>query len=270
MASPMPVSDHPIASRSEILSAHVFASMAQNSMGFHTGCQRHSITAFRNNPFMDTYGSRLAHALALRDMSVTDLSKATGIPYSTLKGIVDGHQRESTKTAKIAETLKVRAGWLGDGRGPVEPIEPDYDDITGFSQAVGLGQESEIAEYEETHKLKFRADSLGRKRLIAGKLNVVYGKGDSMLPRIKSGDAILFDTSDRTPRDGKIFIICYPSRTGGTACSAKQCMELDGHYYFQSLNNDGDHDWKKPRRADDEKRPIEIMGRVRWIGSWED
>lgn len=150
------------------------------------------------------------------------------------------------------------------------PDEPDYDDITGFSQAVGLGAESEIAEYEQTHKLKFRADSLARKRLRTPHLAVVYGKGDSMLPRIKTGDAILFDTSDTTPRDGKIFIICYPSRTGGTACSAKQCMDLDGIIYFHSLNNDGDHDWKKPRRKDDEKRPIEIMGRVRWIGSWED
>lgn len=206
----------------------------------------------------------------LRNMSVAELARAAGIPYSTLKGIVDGHQQGSTKLQAIADALRVRATWLATGKGPVEPFEPDYDDITGFSQAVGLGAESEIVEYEETHKLKFRSDSLGRKKLRAPYLRVVYGKGDSMLPRIKTGDAILFDESDRAPRDGKIYIVCYPARTGGTACSAKQCMELDGIIYFQSLNNDGDHDWKKPRRMDDPKRRIEVMGRVRWIGSWED
>lgn len=219
---------------------------------------------------MSTLGERIAEGLTLRDMSVKDLERATGIPYSTIKGIIDGHQRGSTKLALIADALKLRAGWLADGKGARERLEPDYEDITGFAQAVGLGAESEIAEYEETHKLKFRADSLARKKLRAPQLNVVYGKGDSMLPRIRSGDAILFDAGDKTPRDGKIYVVCYPSRTGGVACSAKQCMELDGTFYFQSLNNDGDHDWKKPRRMDDEKRPIEIMGRVRWIGSWED
>jgi len=222
---------------------------------------------------MDTVGSRIVYARKLRGVKRSALAKAVGMPYSTLAGIEIGGQKDTTELPDIARELRVNIEWLQKGRGSldvVDPQEPDYVNITGFSQAVGLGVESEISEYEETHKLKFRADSLGRKRLVAGKLNVVYGKGDSMLPRIKSGDAILFDTSDKTPRDGRIFIICYPSRTGGTACSAKQCMELDGIYYFQSLNNDGDHDWKKPRRMDDEKRPIEVMGRVRWIGSWED
>ena len=32
----------------------------------------------------------------------------------------------------------------------------------------------------------------------------------------------------------------------------------------------GDHGWTKPRRMDDKRHPIEVIGRVRWIGSWED
>lgn len=208
-----------------------------------------------------------------RGLTQAGLAAACGIKPPSVSDWVSGKSLaiKSENIWDAATYLGVEPRWLATGKGRMRTTESsDYEDITGFAQAVGLGAESEIAEYEETHKLKFRADSLGRKKLRAPYLNVVYGKGDSMLPRIKSGDAILFDSSDIKPRDEKIFIVCYPSRTGGIACSAKQCMELDGVYYFQSLNNDGDHDWKKPRRMDDPKRRIEIMGRVRWIGSWED
>jgi hypothetical protein len=40
--------------------------------------------------------------------------------------------------------------------------------------------------------------------------------------------------------------------------------------YFEALNPDGDHAWKKPKKFGDRKNPIRILGRVRWIGSWED
>lgn len=208
-----------------------------------------------------------------RGLTQKGLADACGIAPPSVNDWTTGRSSaiKSENIWDAASYLGVDPRWLATGKGHMRAADAvDYEDITGFAQAVGLGAESEIAEYEVTHKLKFRADSLGRKRLRAPYLNVVYGKGDSMLPRIKTGDAILFDTSDIKPHDGRIYIVCYPSRTGGIACSAKQCMELDGIFYFQSLNNDGDHDWKKPRRMDNPKHQIEIMGRVRWIGSWED
>lgn len=159
--------------------------------------------------------------------------------------------------------------WLTTGKGAKRQsdtvAETDWTDILGYAQAVGLGSGAEAQEYAETHKLKFRADSLARKRLRPAGLAVMYGQGDSMMPRIRPGDAILFDTTDTRPRDGGIFVVQWRGEI-----YAKRALLLDDTVFFQSDNPTGDHHWMKPKRMDAKRDPITILGRVRWIGSWED
>lgn len=143
--------------------------------------------------------------------------------------------------------------------------DSDWADITGYAQALGLGKGTEAQEYAETHKLKFRADSLQRKRLNPTKLHVMYGDGDSMQPRIAQGDAILFDESDKTPRDGKLYVVEWKGEI-----YVKRCEVIDEIVYFRADNPAGDHTWKKPKRMDSARDPVAVIGRVRWIGSWED
>lgn len=140
----------------------------------------------------------------------------------------------------------------------------DWEDIRGFAQAVGLGAGADAEEYAESHKLKFRTNSLRRQGLYARNLAVFYGQGDSMAPRIHPGDAILFDTSDTRPVDGKIFVVQL-----GSEMYAKRCEILDDTVYFRTDNPAGDHNWRKPKRMDNPRNPLTIIGRVRWIGSWE-
>lgn len=141
----------------------------------------------------------------------------------------------------------------------------EWADVTGYGQAVGLGAGAEAEEYAETHKLKFRASSLRRKGLRPTSLAVFYGRGDSMEPRIRENDAVLFDTSDTRPVDGGIFVVQL-----GPEINVKRCEIIDDIVYFRSDNPAGDHTWRKPRRMDNARNPITILGRVRWIGSWED
>lgn len=143
--------------------------------------------------------------------------------------------------------------------------EAGWDEVRGYAQAAGLGAGAEAEEYADTHKLKFRAESLRRKGLVPRNLCVYYGQGDSMEPRIREGDAILFDTSDTTPKDGAIFIVQH-----GREILAKRCEVLDGTAYFRSDNPNGDHNWRKPKRLDNPRDPLQILGRVRWIAGWED
>lgn len=223
---------------------------------------------------MNTFADRIQKALEARNMKPSDLirqkvlSKA-GV-YFLLDGTTTPEKVRETTVAKLCKTLHVSREWLMEGRGDMQRVEPaagddEWGDILGYSQAAGLGNGSESQEYAETHKLKFRSDSLAKKRLRPEKLSVFYGKGDSMEPRIKSGDAILFDLSDTQPRDGAVFIIM-----AGGEYYAKRCMMLDDSVYFTTDNPNGDHKWKKPRRMDAKRDPITIIGRVRWIGSWED
>lgn len=179
--------------------------------------------------------------------------------------------REPTldEVASLAAALGVTPGELLDAPEPIGRDVTEWTPVMGYAQAVGLGKGAEAQEYAETHKLKFRADSLARKRLSPGKLAVMYGQGDSMLPRVLPGDAIMFDTSDTTPRDGKLYVIQVHGNAG-REYQVKRAMLLDDVLYFTADNPAGDHAWTKPRRADAKRGQIDIIGRVRWIGSWED
>ena len=178
----------------------------------------------------------------------------------------DGFREPSLEdVALIAGALSItKSQLLGETKEAL--TEKDgWADIQGYSQAVGLGKGAEAQDYAETHKLKFKADSLTRKGLFPNNLVVMYGHGDSMLPRIKEGDALLFDTSDKKPQHERIFIVQV-----GKEIYAKRCLVLDDLVFFDSLNSNGDHRWNKAKRMDSKHDPVQIIGRVRWIGSWED
>lgn len=201
-----------------------------------------------------------------KGISRADLAKAAGLAYSTLSDLEGGKARSTTVLHHIAARLGTRVEYLETGKGsPERGASPDEDwaEITGVSQAVALGEGSEPDEYAETHKLKFRAESLRRKRLQPDKLAVVYGRGDSMEPTIKQGDAILFDTADTSPDDGKIFVVQYDGML-----LAKRLIDLDGKWFIDS-DNKSDPKWRRPK-AVDATRGFQIFGKVRWIGSWQD
>lgn len=188
--------------------------------------------------------------------------------YKSQSRIGNYESAKSTREPALEELPKLAEAIgcsISDFFGEHSVRETDWTNIRAYPQAVGLGNGREAAEYAEAHKLKFRADSLRRKGLNPDALCVVYGKGDSMLPRIHDGDAILYDESDTKPRHKTIFVI-----RRGHEYSAKVCRILDDRVYFEALNPDGDHVWKEMQRMDSKRDPIEILGRVRWIGSWED
>ncbi len=166
---------------------------------------------------------------------------------------------------KKAEQIELAAGMPKDYL--VRPLADEDDpwaDVTGYSQAAGLGSGPEAQEWAETHKLKFRRDSLSRKRLSPQHLAVMYGSGDSMWPTIKEGDAILFDTTDTVPKNRGVYVVLIPG-AGAEEYMVKRALVSKGVTTFVSDNLDGDHDWKEPRPMDD---GIKVVGRVRWTGGW--
>jgi phage repressor protein C with HTH and peptisase S24 domain len=226
---------------------------------------------------MTTLGQRLQQALDRRGRTPPSLIHALGVSKGTVYNILNdtttAEKVWATTALAICRELGISLTWLLSGKGsmdakPMAANDDDWAPVEGFAQAVGLGNGEEAQEYAETHSLKFRAESLAKKRLNPRSLAVMYGAGDSMLPRIHPGDAILFDRDDTRPRDGHIFVVQVPG-AGGNEIQAKRCMVLDETVYFAADNANGDHHWRKPKRMDDRKSPIQIIGRVRWIGSWE-
>lgn len=216
-------------------------------------------------PTNERLAELVRRAIAESPKTKTSIAAEIGITPQAITGWETTGKVAREMIGKLARVLGLRVGYFYD-----EELEPDdWTNITGYSQSLGLGEGTEPQEYAEAHKLKFRASSLQRKRLNPDKLAVMYGRGESMLPRIRSGDAVLFDTSDTRPQDECLFVVTVDGK-GNQELSVKRCTEIGGDWFFEALNPDGDHTWRKPRRMSDPRNPITILGRVRWIGSWED
>lgn len=213
---------------------------------------------------------RLAKAMEVRGVSARDiysrkiLSKA-GI-YFLLDGTTTPEKVRDLTISALCSYLRINPEWLRHGKGAMDAVVErtlDWPDVLAYRQAASMGDGVQPDEYAETHALKFRAQSLQRKRLRPNQLGICYGTGDSMLPRIRSGDAIMFDMSDTEPKDDALFVISYDGDL-----LAKKLIEIGGRWHIESLNKD-DPKWRKPRPIDEFKQ-FQIHGRVRWIGSWED
>jgi phage repressor protein C with HTH and peptisase S24 domain len=215
-----------------------------------------------------TIGDRIKQARQLRDMSRPQLAEAAHIKYPTLAGIENNDQAATTQLPSIAAALRVNIRWLQTGKGPMEAgtdVGPEMSDVVGipaYAHSLALGDGSTPEEYAEAHRLMFRQSSLRRKGLHNRPLEVYYGRGESMEPRIRDGDAIMVDRSDTTPKDDCIFVL--ESDEGAVA---KRLIEIDGSWFVVSDNKDNPK-WRKPIPLHG-KKPFRIVGRVRWIGSWE-
>jgi len=236
-------------------------------------CQRHSVTEFRFNMNMDTIGNRIRAERETQGITRADLARAAGIAPTTLSDLELGLSKSTTQLHKIAQRLAVRVEWLETGKGaksaPDANADSEYADVVGYSQAAGLGAGAEAVEYAETHSLKFKKTSLRRRGIHNHPLAVYYGKGDSMEPTIKDGDAILFDTSDTKVIDGGLYVIQVDGMAN-PEFYVKRAMVLDTGVYFQSDNPRGDHHWQKPKPMASKRHPITVIGRVHWIGGWAD
>lgn len=74
--------------------------------------------------------------------------------------------------------------------------------------------------------------------------------------------------SDTNPSDGDLFVIAMEG-AANTEYNVKRCEILDEDVFFRADNPQGDHNWRKARNMHNKRSPIKIIGRVRWIGSWE-
>lgn len=218
----------------------------------------------------DTLADRLRRAMAEAGLNQKQLADAVGVKPPSVNGWLSAKAKflRGENLLRAAKALDVSEAWLAEGRGPMRIESSGVDaehwaDIRGVRQAASLGDGSLPDEYAETHKLKFRAASLRKKGLREPHLVVFYGDGESMEPRIHHGDALLFDTSDKRPVDGQIYLFSSPD----TGLTVKRLVDYGGRWFVEADNKTAPN-WAKPLPMDG-RHPFEIEGRLRWIGSWE-
>lgn len=214
-------------------------------------------------------GDAVAEAIRRKGVAKTAVADHFGIRgpsiYDWIKHGRVGKQHLNELVAYFSDVVGPEHWGLKPG-GLAAPASNDdaWTDVTAYAHAAGMGTGPEAQEWAETHGLKFRRDSLQRKRLKASTLRVMYGDGDSMEPTIRPGDAILFDLADTTPRHRSIYVLLVPG-AGGEEYVVKRAILSKGSVSFASDNPDGDHSWREPRPLGP---GMKIVGRVRWTGGW--
>lgn len=173
----------------------------------------------------------------------------TLVVFCRALGIDDSDIRTDLPEQQLTSTASADVGW---------------EDIRGVRQPAALGDGSFVDEYAETHKLKFRTSSLRKQGLREDRLVVYYGDGESMEPRIRHGDALLFDTGDKRPVDGAIYLFSSPD----TGLTVKRLVDYGGRWFLEADNKHA-RNWSKPVPMDGERHHYTIEGKLRWIGSWE-
>ncbi len=206
---------------------------------------------------------RIRTAIEKSGLTQEAVAQSFGVSVQAVSGWVRTGKVDKRKLPRLAQLTDKPLSYFIPDAPDGAPGAGGWDDVIGYAQAAALGDGSIPEDYAETHALKFKASSLGRKNLRADKLAVYYGDGDSMEPTIETGDAILFDTSDTRLQDGKIFMVRYDGHI-----TAKRMVKL-GRAWFLSSDNNEDPKWRKPVPVD-ETKDFEVIGRVRWIAGWED
>lgn len=219
---------------------------------------------------MDTIGSRIKLARELKKVPRGELAKAAGIGYSTLADLENDYSTTTAALHKIAKRLAVNVDWLETGKGEMEPASTGglspaatMTEVPIWHAKAAAGLRQENGDGDPAGSLLFRPKSLAKKGVRQDKAHAFYVSGDSMAPRLRDGDVILFDTADLTIRDGKMFVI----RWGDDTLVKRLYRELDGGVRVVSDNPDPAYR-DRLVRPDDEG--FEIIGRVRWTASWED
>lgn len=229
-----------------------------------------------NKPTTTGFSERLAQACqraGLRHPGAwlsLNLKVSAATASQWLSGIV---VPTADKAWTMARLLCVPFGWLYFGEGSTESTDATVREGYGtygasveipvYETYAGAGPGVTNHRGEQIGSILFRPRSLAKRKLAADDARVFYVMGSSMLPRLRDGDAVLFDTSDLAPVDGKVYVF----RFNGLEYVKRLRFEL-GAWWFCS-DNTADPEWAQPKQVRIGE-DCQLLGRVRWVGSWED
>lgn len=146
---------------------------------------------------------------------------------------------------------------------PYKPAAPDHVEVPVFDLRAAAGPGAANLESALKGSLLFRKNSLRKKAISTSTSAVGYVRGESMLPRLRDGDSILFDRSDITIRSGRVYVFRF-----GDEVFVKRIF-VDGSRLRVSSDNKSDPQWAD-WFIEASDHDLEVIGRVRWVGSWED
>ncbi|NGT18599.1 S24 family peptidase [Achromobacter insolitus] len=199
---------------------------------------------------------------SLVDMDTADDPFFTPIakPAAPWEGGKTTHQAERERTLRISTQTGVVAN-VGVGEPPAanDKFEkvPELADVR-----LAAGEPIENHAEEQTGMIQFRKSFLKSVGADNGRVRVVYAKGDSMVPVIRDGAALLIVPNESlTLRDlaaGGVYAINYDGKMIVKTVTKER---LSGRWVARSFN---------PSYADiplEDGHPVRVLGQVVWAGA---
>ncbi|MDX2270424.1 MAG: helix-turn-helix transcriptional regulator [Cyanobacteriota bacterium] len=147
--------------------------------------------------------------------TILHFAQSIGFPDSSLRKYLDGAQPTAEKLAILAERTGVNLNWLLTGKGsqyvesePEPETDPDVVSIPLHDVEASAGSGALLdAPVEELERIDFQRSWLQRQfHTSPVGLVLIYVRGESMEPTLRSGDIILVDRKVTDPREG-IFVV---------------------------------------------------------------
>ena len=134
---------------------------------------------------MDSFSKRLKKSMDVLDIKASDLSARTGISKSTISRYLAGNYVPKQKyTEKLANALNVTTAWLisgADNTVGLHSIGVKIPVLGNVAAGVPLEAITDIEDYEEIQPQLAQC----------GEFFALKIKGDSMSPRIQTGDIVI-------------------------------------------------------------------------------
>jgi len=224
----------------------------------------------------ESFGFRLRAAMAQVGLKTDaeikrEMGRVFGITAESVrKWLANASKPQHDKTMEIADYTGVRAEWLLTGRGSMtETGEPStavrdqsglYVTIPFHKARAGAGSGAFNEDHTEIPGgLKFRSESLQRRRLAPENMLTVFVHGNSMQPTMDEGDLVMLDSSKNSVIDGEVFGIIGPD---GETRLKRLFQMMDGRVRLASDNADK---FTYPDEILESAEKLTIIGRFVWL-----
>lgn len=183
------------------------------------------------------------------------------VTYWERDGDIDGEN-----LLALADALGKSPAWVKHGKDSKlsqrAAGEDNYATIR-LRNAKATGGSPAQNEYDQVvGGLKFLSRSLKSRNLSTSTLEVIFAQGESMAPRILTGDVVMVDTSQTAPKHGRVYVF----HVEGEGEIVKRLHRSESGWQLVSDNNSHGDNPPIPVRAD--WRGCKIIGRVVWTGGW--
>lgn len=214
------------------------------------------------------FHERIQRRMAALGLKPADIIEAAEVSKATVSFWINGtNKAKGANLLKLARALRCSPEWLETGIGdpdgdqaPRTPHEDDYALIPQYTAKGDCGDGYLNGHVEVKGGLAFKRDWLARMKVKPENLYVIYADGDSMEPYIFEGDVVLFDSSDREPRDRQVYAIRRPD--GGISIK-RIIQQLSGAWVIHS---DNQPKYQPEQVTEEVLHHIPILGRVIWRG----